>query len=122
MVCILHEWRQLEVDGFKPTYWAGDLFFDPEKTFYAAVHGGQVKKGNLFEFLNPFSRAWKNTKRAKASGTVKDHNLVGDGLTLGGVMVIEKGGKIAYRFEEESFGDHAPFEELLAAARKAGGK
>ena len=60
-------------------------------------------------------------KRAKASGTVKDSNLTGDGMTLGGTMVFRRGGEVEYTFAEETFGDHPDFAELLAAAAKAGG-
>lgn len=119
MVVVVHEWREAEVAAFHPAYWGGELYFDPAKAFHAAVHGGRVRRGNIFDLLNPFSRAWRNMKRAKESGTVTDHNLVGDGMTLGGVMVFRQGGELAYCFPEETFGDHAPFEELLAGAKAA---
>jgi hypothetical protein len=119
LVCVLHEWRLPEVEAFAPAYWGGKLYYDASKAFHAAVHGGRVRRGNFLDLLNPFSRAWKNMRRAKESSTVKDHNLVGDGMTLGGVMVFKKGGQVAYSFAEATFGDHAPFEELLAAATAA---
>lgn len=117
-MCVLHEWRDLEVAGFAPKYWGGDLYFDEAKDFYKTVHGGKVKRGNLLDFLNPFGRAIKNTRRAKASGKVTDHNLTGDGLTLGGLLIFKRGGEIVYSFAEQTFGDHAPFEELLEACKK----
>jgi hypothetical protein len=119
MVCILHEWRDIEVKAFAPEYWGGDLYYDKAKIFYKTVHGGSVKKGSLLALVNPFGRAFKNAKRAKASGKVKDSNFVGDGLTLGGVLVLKKGGEIEYSFAEETFGDHADFDTLLAACEKA---
>lgn len=75
LVCVLHEWKEREVDAFSPAYWGGELYLDEEKAFYATVHGGKVKRGNVLEFLNPFSQAWKNAKRAKAAGIVKESNL-----------------------------------------------
>ncbi len=122
LACVLHEWRDHEVEAFAPAYWGGDLYFDEAKAFHSAVHGGKVRRGNVLDLLNPFSRAWKNMRRAKEGGSVKESNLVGDGLTLGGVMVISKGGKVEYSFPEATFGDHAPFEELLAAAKRAAGQ
>lgn len=119
LVCILHEWKDREVEAFSPAFWGGELYYDAAKNFHAAVHGGKVKKGNIIDLLNPFSRAWKNMRRAKESGKVADSNLVGDGLTLGGVMVIKKGGEIIYAFPESTFGDHPPFDELLKAAHDA---
>lgn len=123
------------------------------------MHGGKLAKGSLLAFLNPFSAAWKNAKRAKAAGTVRDSNLNGDGLTLGGacgqgacgeglhcssagkvfaslpqhacahaplcmpagLLIIKRGGEVAYAYPEKTFGDHAPHEEVLAAARAVGG-
>lgn len=119
LVCVLHEWRQAEVEAFAPAYWGGELYFDEAKAFHAAVHGGKVRRGNILDLLNPFSRAWRNMRRAKEGGAVKEHNLVGDGLTMGGVMVIKKGGAVAYSFAEATFGDHAPFEELVEGAKAA---
>lgn len=63
---------------------SGDLYYDESKAFYKAVHGGSVKKGSLLALLNPFGDAWGNMKRAKKAGIVKDSNINGDGLTLGG--------------------------------------
>ena len=122
LVCVLHEWKDREVEAFAPAYWGGELYFDSEKAFYAAVHGGKVRRGNVIDLLNPFSRAWKNMKRAKDSKTVSDSNLVGDGLTMGGVMVFKRGGEVAYQFAEATFGDHAPWDELVVGAKLASQK
>ena len=44
----------------------------------------------------------------------------GDGLTMGGLMVIKKGvGGPSYAFAEERFGDHASFDEVLEACQAA---
>lgn len=119
LVCLLHEWRDKEVQAYHPAYWGGELYYDEEKAFHAAVHGGKVRKGNVVDLLNPFSQAWKNMRRAKASNTVQESNLVGDGLTMGGVMVFAKGGKLMYAYPEKTFGDHAPMSELLSKAKEA---
>lgn len=37
----------------------GELYLDESKSFYAAAHGGAVKKGSLAALLNPFGEAWK---------------------------------------------------------------
>jgi hypothetical protein len=119
LACVLHEWRAAEVEAFAPTYWGGPLFYDEAKAFHAAVHGGRLRRGNVLDLLNPFSAAWRAIRRAKEAGRVTDSNLVGDGLTLGGVLVIAKGGAVVAAFPETTFGDHAPLEELVAAAEKA---
>jgi hypothetical protein len=122
LVCVLHEWKLREVEGFAPEYFGGPVYFDEAKAFYATVHGGQVKRGNVLDLINPWGRAWANMQRARASGTVKDSNLTGDGLTLGGLLLIGQDGQVAYSFAEKTFGDHAPFEEVLAACKKVVGK
>lgn len=45
--------------------------------------------------------------------------LQGDGLTLGGLMVIKKGGVPSYAFAEERFGDHASMDDVLTACKAA---
>lgn len=60
----------------------GELYYDADKAFYAAVHGGKPARASLLQLLSP--AVWRAGKRAKASGLVQDSNLKGDGLTLGG--------------------------------------
>ncbi|PRW57143.1 hypothetical protein C2E21_3832 [Chlorella sorokiniana] len=120
LVCVLHEWIDREVDAFRPEYWGGELYYDQDKAFYAAVHGGKPARASLLQLLSP--TVWRAGKRAKESGLVKESNYKGDGLTLGGLLIIKKGGDIAYSYAEKTFGDHAPMEEVLAAAKAAGGK
>ena len=47
---------------------------------------------------------------------------MGDGYTMGGLLVVRPPGETTYRFLEEQFGDAAPLEEVLAAAKQAAGK
>jgi len=69
--------------------------------------------------LNPFGRALnKNASFAKSVITDGDHNLKGEGMILGGLMVINNKG-IQYKFVEETFGDHAEVETVIAEAKKA---
>ena len=53
------------------------------------------RKGSLLALLNPWGDAYKNAKRAKASNLVKDSNLNGDGLTLGGERPLGTGAQRA---------------------------
>jgi hypothetical protein len=71
-------------------------------------------------FLNPFSSAWQNVRRAKSSNLVKEHNLEGDGMVLGGILVVKQGeGGPVFMHIESTFGDHADVQQILEAARKA---
>lgn len=73
---------------------------------------------SLLGLLSP--RAWANAKKAKAV-VGSDHNLMGDGQTAGGVMVVSGKG-VQWAAYETTFGDAPSDEEIVAAARKAVGK
>lgn len=56
----------------------------------------------------------------EAKACVKEYNINGDGLTLGGVFVVGKGsGAVEYAYREKHFGDHGEASDVLAAAKKA---
>ena len=42
-----------------------------------------------------------------------DGNMSGDGLLKGGLLVLERGGKVLYSFVQEGFSDHASNEDIL---------
>lgn len=116
LVCVLHEWKEREVEAFTKDYWHGELYYDESKAFYKSIHGGVLKKGSLASFLNPFSKAWKHIRDANKRGIVKDHNMEGDGLTLGGLAVLDcPKGNAVFTFEEQTFGDRAPMEDIVRA-------
>ena len=100
----------IQVAAFRKTFWPGPLYFDADKTFYKALHGGELRRGTLLVFANPFSAAWRNTRRA--SKTVKESNLVGDGLTMGGLLIVRTDGSVAFKHVEEEFGQHASCEKV----------
>jgi len=117
LVCLLHENIPQEVAEFNPEFWPGDLYLDTDKTFFAAVgDGGKPRAMSLLSLLNPFGKAMKNYGRSKK--TITKFNMKGDGLVGGGLMVI-KGNEVLYAYQEKNFGDHAPTEDVLDAAKKA---
>lgn len=120
IVCVVHEWKELEVNAFHPTYWPGELYHDFNQDFYKAFGDGNLRRGSLLSFMNPFSRAWANVRRANGSNLVKEHNLNGEGMILGGLLVMKKGeGGPVYMHVESTFGDHADVKDVLEAAKKA---
>ena len=40
-------------------------------------------------------------------------DLKGDGFQNGGLIVVERGGKVLYSFVQESFADHASNQDIL---------
>lgn len=116
LVCVLHEWKEREVEAFTKDYWHGEIYFDESKAFYKAIHGGVLRKGSLASFLNPFSKAWRHIREANKRGNVKEHNMEGDGLTLGGLALLDcPQGTPAFTFEEQTFGDKASMEDIVKA-------
>jgi hypothetical protein len=113
LIVVVHEWKDREIEAFTKEYWKGELYFDQTKAFYKAVHGGELKKGSLLSLLNPWSKAYKNIREAKAAGRVKEQNFEGDGLTLGGLVILDcPTGNAVYTFEEKNFGDHADLKTI----------
>ena len=79
---------------------------------------GKVRTQGILGLLNPWNKAYALADEAKKR--VKDSNLAGDGTVLGGLLVVRQGeGGASYMSREESFGDFAPLDEVLAAAREA---
>lgn len=118
LVCVVHEWIQREVDAFVAGFWPGPLYHDVDKAFYKALNGGTVLRGSLWGLTCPWSPEWKRIHAA--SKNVKEHNVVGDGLTMGGAMVVGSGSQgVVWMHVEESIGLVPGPEEVLEAARKA---
>ena len=93
---------------------------DTEKQLYKALGDGKLRRGSLLWFLNPWSVIWQHAKWARDECGIKESNLKGDGLTMGGLMVIKKGtGCPSFAFAENRFGDHAEIDEILKACQAA---
>ncbi|KAK3282214.1 hypothetical protein CYMTET_10038 [Cymbomonas tetramitiformis] len=118
LVCLLHENLPEEVKEYQE-FWPGPLYLDNDQVFFKALGGGKVRRGSLLTFLNPCSVVWSHAKRSQQS--VAKSNLKGDGLTMGGLFVLN-GTKVQYYFREETFGVHAPLDDVLTAARAVSSK
>jgi hypothetical protein len=85
---------------------------------FQAVGEGKVRTQGVLSMLNPWNKAYGLAAEAKKR--VKDSNLSGDGTVLGGMLVVRQGeGGVSYMSREEGFGDFAPLDEVLAAAKDA---
>jgi hypothetical protein len=85
------------------------------------VGEGQLRKQSVLSLLNPWNKAYYLAAEAKQR--VKDSNLAGDGTVLGGMLLVQAGeGGAVYMSREESFGDFAPLEDVMAAAQKVAAK
>mmetsp|Transcript_8377 Transcript_8377/g.14969 ORF Transcript_8377/g.14969 Transcript_8377/m.14969 type:complete len:98 (+) Transcript_8377:360-653(+) len=93
--------------------------------FYKALNGGDKPYRYsllrfLLKFISPFRNRLKdNAKRAKSAGF--EGNFKGEGLQVGGLFVMQKGGGMQYAFQEAELGDHAPLPDVMSAAKAAKG-
>jgi len=110
MCAVVHE--ALGTDEFR-NYWKGELYLDDARAFFVRILGNRWAKMTwLFS-----SKARANVARAKKKGF--SGNLRGEGLLLGGLIVVAPGdGGIVFEFREEMFGDHADPKQVLEVARK----
>jgi hypothetical protein len=110
-----------EIKSFKEDVWSEDLLMDSKLEFYKALGGGKAntysKAGFLATLANPFSQLFKNIRKGR--GYKQKTNLVGEGLTTGGMYVVYSGsGTPAYSFLEKVIGDHADMKAVLDACEK----
>lgn len=75
--------------------------------------GGPLKAG-----VGKLHKGWRSLCPADPGATPPPTHC----RPTAGLLIIKQGGDIAYSYAEKTFGDHAPMEEVLAAAKKAGGK
>lgn len=119
LVCVAHEWLPAEIAAFRDGFWPGPIYKDEEKALFAALGSGTVRRASALSLLNPLSRMWGHAKAAKAAGV--EGNFTGDGLTLGGVLVIVRGTPV-WTFQEKQFGDAPEPAAVVAAVREAAAK
>lgn len=72
-------------------------------------------KRQLSMLLDP--RVWLNSARAARAG-FKQQRTAGDPWQQGGVLVVHRGGEVAWSFASALAGDHPPVEEVLTHARR----
>ncbi|KAJ1928765.1 hypothetical protein IWQ60_001765 [Tieghemiomyces parasiticus] len=116
MIAVIHE--NLGAEEFSMKYWRGPVYLDEKKDFIAAIGGGKPRWGSVVMALFKPS-VWGNLRRNLTKGIESDFE--GEGRILGGLYILHSGDQgIAYEHQEAVFGDHAPWDEVLAAAKKAG--
>jgi NAD(P)-dependent dehydrogenase (short-subunit alcohol dehydrogenase family) len=86
----------------------GPLLVDPDLRAYRAAG---LRRGRV-EILSP--RLALNALRALRSGS-RQQGVQGDPWQLGGVFVIQPGGRTTYAFASREAGDHPPIAEMLSA-------
>jgi hypothetical protein len=84
------------------------LYVDTKRDAYRAL-------GMKRSFASIFSpRAVKSMVRAWRAG-YRQKGVQGDAWQMGGVLVVRKGGEVAYSYLADAPGDHPPVADVLAA-------
>lgn len=67
--------RSAEGSDQQPPFRGGELYLDTEKKLYKSLGNGQLRRGSLLWFLNPWSVIWKHGKWAKEECGITRSNL-----------------------------------------------
>lgn len=98
---------------FQNSYFCGPMYLDADKAFYKYLGNKPI---NPLELLNPFTLA-KIPEKLKSKSI--EGNTIGDGITKGGVLVIDPEGEVLHKFFEKT-GEGVPdkdLEKIVEAAK-----
>ena len=99
--------------------WPGAVLLDPQKAFFRTL-GGREMDIDYAASAGGKAELRAAVKRAKAAGFAGD--MQGEGMLLGGLLVVAAGGRAVLARAEERWGDKADPAAVLAAAGEAAGE
>lgn len=106
--------KATHLPGFREvTGYRSDLYADPSRETYQVL--GFASGISKLIGIKPLQGVFTALKSGIRPGT-----LQGDGLQLGGAVVIAPGNELRYLYREKQAGDHPPVAELLQAVASAG--
>ena len=113
---LAEEEKNLGTAEFARDYFpCGPCFVDEERVFYDELGGLKLGLPLGEIFTNPLG-VWRDFKALGERLKEKkiDGNMVGDGLTLGGILVIGPKNEVLYQYKEET-GKEIPTKEIADA-------
>ena len=90
------------------------LYVDPSRQTYRALG---MARPRIFSFVSP--RLLAAVARALRGGFMQGA-IRGDALQLGGVLVVGRDGRVAFRHRSRDAGDHPVVGDVVAAAEQVG--
>jgi len=120
LVCIVKEDVEDEVAAFEQDAWkGGEIFLDKDLSFFKALGGGEYDQRSLIGFLFKMVLPGTQLKKNLKNGEGYSNNFKGEGLIVGGLYVLRKGGAIEFSHREEEIGTHASPDDVITAAKRA---
>jgi len=128
MACVLRENLPEEVAKFQADVWEGEpVFLDAQHQLFKAIAGGEANETTKEAFMKTVNdpNAEEKAQRERASKlaegfmTPEHHNMVGQGLMMGGVYVLRKGGAVEFVHHEQYVGDSCDAGDVVDAAGRA---
>lgn len=128
LVCVLRENLPEEVAAFRADVWQGEeIYLDSEFQLFAALAGGTPNVWTMEGFMKtikdptPEEKADRDKATELAEGFMapEHHNMLGEGLMMGGAYVVQRGGVMQWAHHEQFVGDTVEDAEVVVAAVSA---
>jgi prostamide/prostaglandin F2alpha synthase len=101
-------------DFMKGDYFKGGrVYIDEAKETYKALNFGSKSIFSLYGMANPF--VYVKGYEAKKRGITG--NMKGDGLQLGGTMVVDSNGEVIYKHTQKDYTDNPKVEDIIEAVK-----
>lgn len=105
--------EQLGVEEFvEKKFWDGELYIDEKKQSYKDLG---FKRFGLLSLPGLLLSRIARTQMAKGKERGVGGDMKGDGYQNGGLIVVEKGGKLLYSYVQENPADHPNNDDILKA-------
>lgn len=116
----MHEDIDGEVADFRRESWpTGKIYYDRLKYVYRILGNGGIPTGSILKaaFNGGGKEYMKVMKELKAKGKGAG-NAKGSFTIFGGVVLFERGGRVAFFHKEEGLGDRLDLKEILEQATR----
>jgi len=117
---MVHEDVDGEVADFRRESWpTGKIYYDRLKYVYRVLGNGGIPTGSILKaaFSGGGKEYVKVTKELKAKGKGAG-NAKGSFTIFGGVVLFERGGRVAFVHKEQGLGDRLDLKEILEQATR----
>lgn len=103
LIGIVHENVGNELEEFIPYWPSGGIYLNKDRSVYKAFGGGSLRKLSIKQLfsLSAIKGAYSQAMSAVRSGEIKGNLTGGNGMILGGVMVVGKNKKMIYQWKQQ---------------------